>query len=96
MLITIVFDCYAKIIECNNSNLPEISVLTKEFHEWLYEDSIEDEGCLCVKESLNLEILDVSVVLRFLNENYPECNARVVGQSITVESVDKALPTINL
>jgi len=93
MRITVGFDCYAKIVECDNLNTLEFPALLEKLNEWLYE---EVEGCLCVKKSLNVTILDISVVLRFLNENYPSFNARVAQEYVAIEDIDTDLPNINL
>jgi|GEM_PF-3527590 len=93
MNITVGFDCYAKIIECDNLNISEFSDLLVKFKEWLYE---EKDGCLSVKESLNVEFLDISVVLRFLSENYPDLNARIVNDYVAIENIDETLPIITL
>ncbi|MDD2376328.1 MAG: hypothetical protein PHD15_02310 [Clostridia bacterium] len=93
MRIIVGFDCYAKIVECDNLNLSQFPELLENFKEWLY---VENEGCLCIKKSLNVEILDISVVLRFLNENYPDFNARVVNDYIVIENIDESLPIIAL
>ena len=93
MQITVGFDHSAKIVECDNLTLSEFSELLEKFKVWLYE---EKEEYLCVKESLNIEILDISVVLRFLNENYPEFNARVVNEDVTIQDINESLPIIAL
>jgi hypothetical protein len=93
MRITVGFDCYAKVLECDNFNILEFPTLLEKLNEWLYEEA---EGCLCVKKSLNVTILDISVVLRFLNENYPSFNARVVEHYVAIENINKELPNINL
>lgn len=96
MLIVVGFDCYAKILQCDNSNLPKLPVLLKKLDEWLYEESQEETGCFCVKKSLNVEYLDISVVLRFFNENYPNCNAKVVDEYVAIENINDKLPIISL
>ena len=93
MHITVGFDCCAKILECDNLNPLEFSDLLKRFKEWLYE---ENEDYLCVKKSLNIDILDISVVLKFLNENYPDFNARIVDDNVAIENIDESLPIITL
>lgn len=96
MIIAVVFDCSAKLVECDNLDLYEFSDLLKSFNEWLYEESEEDKDCLCVKKSLDVQILDISVVLRFLNENYPNCNAKVINERVAIQDIDQTLPIITL
>ena len=93
MRITVGFDCCAKVVECDNLNISDFPDLLKRFKNWLYE---ENEDYLCVKESLNIEVLDISVVLRFLNENYPNFNARIVNDNVAIQDIDESLPIIAL
>lgn len=95
MTITVVFDCFAKLLQCENLKISEFQNLLESFEKWLYEKS--DEGdFLCVKKSLNIEILDISVVIRFLNEIYPDCNAKVINEYVPIEDIDKNSPIIAL
>lgn len=93
MKITILLGNIAKVIECN-INKEKFADIAKEFEDWLYEDS--GKGYLQVKTSLNVQILDINVVLRFFNEMYPECSAKVINQQVLMENVDNSLPVIAL
>jgi len=93
MIITVGFDCYAKLLECDNLNILEFPALLKKFNEWLYE---EVENCICIKKSLNIKFLDISVVLMFLNQEYPKFNARVVTEYVAIEDIDEMIPIIAL
>lgn len=94
MTIAIVFDCYASLIECTNLQITDFAKFLEGFENWLYEDS--GEGYLTVKESLNLTVLDASVVIRYITENYPNCNVTVTKYSIPVEDVDNSFMVIAL
>lgn len=92
MLITVSFASHAKVIECNllPVNFEEVK---KQFEEWLYE---EIDNCLYVKESLNIEVLDISVVIRFFEENYPESNVKIVNDNISTNEIAMTSPIIAL
>lgn len=94
MTIAIVFDRYASLIECINLDIINSGDLQKNFENWLYEDS--GEGYLKVKESLNLKVLDISVVIRYITENYTNCIVTVIKDHIPVEEIDKSLVVIAL
>jgi len=92
MIIAVVFDCYAKLIECDNLDITKFPRALTDFTDWLYVET--KEGYLDIKESLNIQVLDITVVLRFFEENYPECNARVVSDSLDVEDIEGDMPVI--
>jgi hypothetical protein len=94
MVIAVVFDCNAKLIECDNLEISMFPKLLTEFTDWLYEDT--GEGYLDVKKSLNIEVLDINVVLRFFKENYPDYNARVINDYVAVEDVGEEMSVIAL
>lgn len=92
MIIAVVFDCYAKLIECDNLDETKFPRLLTDFTDWLYVET--EEGYLDIKESLNIQVLDINVVLRFFEENYPDCNARVISDALDVEDIEDDMSVI--
>ena len=49
-----------------------------------------------IKDSLNIDILDINVVIRFFNEVYPNSNSEIIKERINIDELDLSLPIINL
>lgn len=49
-----------------------------------------------IKDSLNIDILDINVVIRFFNKVYPNSNPEIIKEKINIDELDLSLPIINL
>ena len=96
MLINICFDLHACVIKCDINNI-SIDEINSKFKKWLYEEK-EENGIkyIGIKESLNINILDINVVIRFFNEVYPNSNPKIIKEKINIEELDLNNMTINL
>lgn len=94
MTIAIIFDSYASLIECTNIEILDFEEFIKNFEDWLYEDS--GMGYLTVKESLNITVLDTSVVIRYITEKYPNYNVTITKEKMDIKDVDESLAVIAL
>ena len=96
MVINVCFDLYACIIKCNMYGI-SIEEINSELEKWLYEEK-EENGMeyIGIKDSLNIDILDINVVIRFFNEVYPNCNSEIIKERINIDELDLSLPIINL
>ena len=96
MLINICFDLHACVIKCDINNI-SIDEINSKFEKWLYEEK-EENGIkyIGIKESLNINILDINVVIRFFNEVYPNSNPKIMKEKINIEELDLNNRTINL
>lgn len=96
MLINICFDLHACIIQCDINDI-SIDEINSKFEKWLYEEK-EENGMkyIGIKESLNVNILDINVVIRFFNEVYPNSNPKIIKEKIDIEELDLNNYTINL
>ncbi len=96
MIINVCFDLHASSIECDidESCFDEAS---KRFEEWLYEEKeIDGMKCRGIKDSLNIDILDINVVIRFFKEIYPNSNPKLLKDKFDIDDLDLNIPTINL
>lgn len=96
MKINVCFDMHASSIECDiDKSLFEEAV--QKFEDWLYEEKNENNMRFRgVKDSLNISILDLNVVIRFFKEVYPKSNPRVIKEKFNIEDLDFTEPIINL
>lgn len=96
MLINICFDLHACVIKCDINNI-SIDEINSKFEKWLYEEK-EENGMkyIGIKDSLNIDILDINVVIRFFNEVYPNSNPKIIKERINIDDLDLSLPIINL
>ena len=95
MLINVCFDLHASIIECDVND--SIENINNKLENWLYEVKEDNNGrYIQVKESLNIDVLDISVIVRFFSEVYPNSKPKIKVEKTNINKINDNLPTINL
>lgn len=96
MKINVCFDMHASSIECNiDESIFEEAV--QKLEDWLYEEKQNNNmRYRGIRDSLNIDILDVNIVIRFFKEVYPNSNPKVIQEKLEVDALESNVPTINL
>ena len=90
MKVNIGFAQYVATIEFKAFLGEDVDTYKEAFEDWYFEE-LED-GTIRKRPNLNNEVFDAQVIIDWLLEASPECNAKIIEPFLKVGEEDESLP----